>query len=154
MKIKREKFDDILNILCLVILINTILFLIIIWDKTPNKVPMHQDFAGNTDRWGSKLEIIILPVITWTMYIFITIIEKFPQVWNTGVKVTEENKERVYSVLLHLISTVKFIVVCVFTYLTVQTAVASELSAWFLPIFLVILFGNLFYWIWKLFKVK
>lgn len=154
MKIKRGKFDTILNVLCLIILISTILFLIVIWSKIPDKVPMHNDFAGNTDRWGSKLEIIILPIITWIIYIFITIIEKFPQIWNTGVEVTEENKERVYSILLHLISTIKFIVVCVFTYLTVQTAVAFELSAWFLPIFILVILGNLLYWIWKLFKVK
>ena len=152
MKIKRGKFDIVLNILCMLMLISIIFFLIIIWSKIPDEVPMHYDFAGNTDRWGSKLEIIILPIISWIMYIFMTIIEKFPQVWNTGVKVTEENKERVYSILLHLISTIKFIVVCVFMYLTVQTALVFELSAWFLPIFLLIIFGDLFYWIWRLLK--
>ena len=56
---------------------------------------MHYDFAGNIDRWGSKLEILILPVIAWIIYVFMTILEKFPEAWNTGVKVTEENKERI-----------------------------------------------------------
>ena len=83
-----------------------------------------------------------------------TIIEKFPQAWNTGVKVTEENKERVYSTLLHLVSTIKFIMVCVFAYLTVQTTLAFELFAWFTPIFLLAIFGDLLYWIWKLYRVK
>ncbi|MPQ45302.1 DUF1648 domain-containing protein [Clostridium tarantellae] len=154
MKIKREKFDIILNVLCLIILISISLFLIVIWSKIPDKVPMHHDFAGNIDRWGSKLEIIILPISAWIMYIFFAIIEKFPQVWNTGVKVTEENKERVYAIILHLISTIKFILVCVFMYFTVQTALAFELSVLFLPIFFIVIFGNLLYWIWKLFKVK
>lgn len=154
MKIKRGKFDIVLNMLCLIMLISTILFLIIIWSEIPDKIPMHYDFTGNIDRWGSKLEVIILPIITWIMYIFMTIIEKFPKVWNTGVEVTEENKERVYSTLLHLMSTIKFIVVCVFMYLTVQTALAFELSSWFLPIFLLLIFGDLFYWIWRLVKVK
>ena len=79
MKFKRGKFDIILNGLCLIILVSTILFLAVTWSKIPNKVPMHYDFAGNIDRWGSKLEILILPVITWIMYIFMTIIGKFPQ---------------------------------------------------------------------------
>ena len=154
LKIKRGKFDIILNGLCLIILVSIILFLAVTWSKIPDKVPMHHDFAGNTDRWGSKLEIIILPVITWIMYVFMTIIEKFPQAWNTGVKVTEENKERVYSTLLDLISTIKFIMVCMFAYLTVQIALAFELSGWFTPIFIFAIFGDLFYWIWKLFRVK
>lgn len=154
LKIKKVKFDSILNGLCLIILVSTILFLAVTWSKIPDKVPMHHDFAGNTDRWGSKLEIIILPVITWIMYVFMTIIEKFPQAWNTGVKVTEENKERIYSTLLHLISTIKFIIVCVFAYLTIHKALAFELSAWFIPIFILAIFGDLLFWIWKLFRVK
>ncbi len=88
------------------------------------------------------------------MYAFITTIEKFPQVWNTGVTVTEENKEQVYLILLHLVSTIKFIIVCVFTYIIIQSVIFFKLSIWFIPAFLIILFGNLFYWIWKLFKVK
>ncbi len=28
------------------------------------KIPMHYDFAGNVDRWGSRFEIFILPIAT------------------------------------------------------------------------------------------
>ena len=133
LKFKRGKFDIILNGLCLIILVSTILFLAVTWSKIPDKVPMHYDFAGNID---------------------MTILEKFPEAWNTGVKVTEENKERVYSTLLHLISTIKFIMVCMFAYLTVQTSLAFQLPAWFTPIFMLAIFGDLLYWIWKLYRVK
>lgn len=154
MKIKRKKFDIILNILCWIILASTMLFLIITWSKIPDTIPMHYDSAGNIDRFGSKLEILVLPIIILIVYTFITIIEKFPEAWNTGVKVTEENKERVYSTLLHLISTIKFIMVGMVAYLTVHTALSLELSAWFTPIFILAIFGNFVYWIWKLFRVK
>ncbi|HCW53413.1 MAG TPA: DUF1648 domain-containing protein [Clostridium sp.] len=136
------------------ILISTILFLVVVWSKIPDKIPLHYNFAGNVDRWGSKSEIIILPIISWILYILLIVSEKFPQTWNTGVKVTEENKERVYSTSLHLMSTIKFICVCVFTYLTVQIALSLGLSIWFLPIFLLILFGDILYWTYKLFKAR
>lgn len=71
-----------------------------------------------------------------------TIIEKFPEAWNTGVKVTEENKEGVYSTLLHLVSTIKFIMVCMFAYRTVQTTLSFELSAWFTHIFLLAIYNS------------
>ena len=154
MKIKRKKFDIILNVLCWIILVSTMLFLIITWSKIPDTIPMHYDSAGNIDRFGSKLEILVLPIIILIVYTFITIIEKFPEAWNTGVKVTEENKERVYSTLLHLISTIKFIMVGMVAYLTVHTALSLELSAWFTPLFILAIFGNFVYWIWKLFRVK
>ena len=74
MKIKRKKFDIILNILCWIILASTMLFLIITWSKIPDTIPMHYDSAGNIDRFGSKLEILVLPIIILIVYTFITII--------------------------------------------------------------------------------
>ena len=101
MQIKKGKLDIILNVMCIVVLVSTTIFLITVWSKIPEKIPMHYDFSGNIDRWGTKAEIIILPIIAWSMYAFITTIEKFPQVWNTGVTVTEENKEQVYLIFSH-----------------------------------------------------
>ena len=40
LKFQRGKFDIILNGLCLIILVSTILFLILTWSKIPDKVPM------------------------------------------------------------------------------------------------------------------
>lgn len=154
MKLKRGKFDIILDSLSLIILISMTLFLILTWSNIPERIPTHYDFSGNIDKWGFKSQIIILPTVGWIMYIFTTIIEKFPQTWNTGVKVTEENKERVYTTSLHLLITIKFMIVCIFAFITVQTALVVKLPAWFTPISILIIFCDLFYWIWKLYRVK
>ena len=39
----------------------------------PNSVPMHYDISGNIDRWGSKYENLIFPIIIIAMSIFWTI---------------------------------------------------------------------------------
>ena len=36
----------------------------------PDRIPMHHDFAGNTDRWGSKTESFIFPVIILCITLF------------------------------------------------------------------------------------
>ncbi|MDD6481289.1 MAG: SdpI family protein [Lachnospiraceae bacterium] len=36
----------------------------------PDTIPMHHDLAGNTDRWGSKTESLILPVIILVITLF------------------------------------------------------------------------------------
>lgn len=154
MKIKRGKMVIVLNILCLIILIGTLIFLAAIWSEIPDKIPMHYGLDGTIDRWGQKTEIFIMPFVTWGMYIFLTIIENVPKVWNIGVKVTEENKERIYLCTLQLICTIKFILVCIFTYLTVQIATAGGLPVWFLPVVVVAIFGDLIYWSWRLLKLK
>ena len=104
MKIKKSKLDKILNILCIVILISIPIVLIILWPEIPEKLPMHYDLYGNINRYGNKIELIILPFISLLSYGLITLIEYIPDTWNTGIKITEKNKEKVYTTLSHLIS--------------------------------------------------
>lgn len=154
MNIKRVKLDIVLNFLSILTLIATILLTILNWDKIPEIIPMHYDFLGNPNRWGNKSELIILIVIMSLMYIIMTVVEKYPKYWNTGVKITEENKDRVYPILLHLLTTTKFIMMCIFTYISVNTIGEVKIHALFVPIFILVLFVNLIYWNLKLLKTK
>lgn len=154
MKISRSKGDLVLNVLCLGLLVGIVLFLLVNWEQFPEKVPMHHDLAGRVDRWGDKSEMLILPGIAWGMFIWMSLIEQFPKIWNTGVKVTEENKIQVYRTLKNMIITMKFILVCMFSYLTVETAMGLKLSAWFLPVAVVLVFGNMIFWIRKLIRLN
>lgn len=152
MKIKKTKLDIIIEVICLFMLSGITLYLIFNWASMPDKIPMHYDIAGEVDRWGNKSELIFLPVISWIMYIFITIMEKFPKFWNTGVQVTEENAQRVYHILKSMIKTTKLFTVVLFSYMTICSASAKNLSSWFLLISMVTVFGNLIFWMVKLFK--
>ena len=154
MRVKRGKFDKILNNLCLIFLIGISIFILGIWCEIPDKVPMHYDSVGNVTRWGSKLQLIILPIIAWIMYAFCTLIERIPDEWNTLVKVTEKNKEQVYLTLLHFISTIKFIFVCSFSYIILQSALVWKLSKWFVTIELFAIFSSIIYFGYQLFIHK
>lgn len=109
---------------------------------------------GQIDRITGKGSLIAIYIITWIMYIGISTVERFPQIWNTGVAVTEGNKGRVYRVLKDMLKTSKLIVVLVFSYLTINTANAIPLSPWFIPVFLILIFGSLIIFAIKLVKNK
>lgn len=154
MKIKNSKFDIGINVTCLVLLVGVVIFLIASWNQLPDQIPMHYNFAGEVDRWGSKSEAIFLPVISWFMFLFLTGVEHFPSIWNTGVKVTEENQERVYRTLKNMIMTLKLIVVCVFVILSLSTICGLSLEVWFTPVFCILIFGDLIFWIVRLMRIK
>ncbi len=154
LKVKKNKYDIAMEIVCLILLFGVLIYLLINWNNIPDQIPGHYNAMGEVDRMGSKKELLVLPVISWLMYLGMTIIGHFPQVWNTGVKVTEENKEGVYRILKNMLNTLKLIMVAVFVYLTVNSSQAISLSVWFLPVFLIVMFGSLIYFIIKLVKVK
>ncbi len=123
--------NRILNILCLLVLIGITIYLIIRWNSMPKLIPTHFDFAGNVDSYGDKCSILIIPIMSWVLYILITVIEMFPAVWNTGVKVTEQNKFRVYAILRLMLDIIKLIVVVSFAYITICSVEFMPLGVWF-----------------------
>jgi len=154
MKSKRSKYDIVVNLICLILLSGIIVYLLLTWEEIPDKIPGHYNAMGVVDRWGNKGELLILPIIGWIMYFIMTIIERFPQAWNTGVAVTEENKKRIYPILRNMLSTIKLLLVIIFVFSTVNSALAKELSAWFLPAIAILIFGSIVFFIAKLVKAR
>ena len=153
-KIKNNKIDRIIEIVCLTLLIGVTAYLIFNWGSIPDKIPVHYDWEGHIDRWGNKAEVMILPIMSWFLYLLITGLQQVPLAWNTGVKITEENEERVYRTLKYLMETLKLIVVADLSYMTINSLMGKSLSGWFTMIVLVAVFGNLIFWIVRLYQVK
>ena len=151
---KKHPLDRWMNRISLFILLGTAVFLLVYWRHIPAQVPMHFNAAGEIDRWSDRSTLLVLPVISWLLYGLMTVVEQFPGVWNTGVKVTEENQARVYTLLSHLLSTMKLLIVVMFTWITVQCALAKPLPGWFLPVVLGVVFGDMVYWFVRVFRAR
>ncbi len=154
MKIKDNIFEKIIEAVCLVCMIGITIYLILAWAELPDKIPMHYDWAGNIDRWGNRGELIIMPIMLWAMYGFLTLVERMPRLWNTGVTVTAENQFRVYRTLKYMLKTLKLIVILDFSYLTIQPLTGKNMPRWFLPVVLVLVFGDIIFWLIRLARVK
>lgn len=154
MKVKGSHWDQCKNILSVLLVVGMFLYLGFNWSNFPEKIPGHYNAMGVVDRWGDKVEIVALPLVAVLLYSVITVIEQFPSIWNTGVTLSEENKDRVYGTLKSMIVTEKFLVCGIFAYLFLKQATAEALPTLFLPIFFVLMFGSLAYYFVKLFKAK
>ena len=97
MKVKSSIADKILQGFCLALLVGMTFYLLAGWSTFSDKLPMHFGASGQIDRWGGKGILIFMLVVQWGLYLLCTGVEQVPQVWNTGVKVTAANRERVYS---------------------------------------------------------
>ncbi|BAL00505.1 hypothetical protein OBV_33060 [Oscillibacter valericigenes Sjm18-20] len=154
MELKRSRYNIAVNLICLLLLSGIIVCLLLTWKKIPDKIPGHYNAMGVVDRWGNKGELLILPIVGWILYFMMTMIERFPQAWNTGITVTEGNKERIYPIIGNMLGTMKLSLVSVFVFLTINSALAKELPAWFLPAVVILIFGSIVYFIAKLIKAR
>ncbi len=153
MKIVRNKYDYIINLLSLLCLIGISIFLIIAWDKIPAKIPGHYNFAGEIDKFSDKSSLKVLLAADWIFFILISVVEMFPGMWNTGVQVTPQNREKVYRILKNMLGTLKLCVVLVFSYLTYHSTSVENMPVLFLPVFMILIFGPIGFFIYQLMKV-
>jgi uncharacterized membrane protein len=140
-KITRTWYDVCVNIICIAVLLGTVIWLCLSWSNIPEKIPGHYNIYGVVDRWGSKKELLIPPIVAWIMYVGLTLVGNFPEIWNTGVKVTVQNRERIYRVLKDMLETMKLLFVAIFSFLTINSSLSRSLSVWFLPVALCLVFG-------------
>ena len=154
MKIENTKADRILDIIGWILLIGTLAYLILGWSSFPDQIPMHYNGAGEIDRWGGKGEIIIIEVVMWILYLGIGLVEKYPQIWNTGVEVTPQNKERVYRILKYMLKTLKTLTALIFAYLIVNSLQGTPLPGWFTPVTLILVFGDMAFWMVLLYRIR
>ena len=151
---KKTSLDRWMNRLSLLALAGTAGFLLLSWRRIPGRIPMHYNFAGEIDRWGGKWELLALYGLGWLVFLLLTAVERRPGVWNTGVTITPENRERVCALLGNLLSTLKALLCGLFAWITVWSALAWPLPVWFLPAALAAVSGDLIYWFVRVFRAQ
>lgn len=147
-------FHKVIKWLCMILQAGIFVYLLIIWGRLPDTIPTHYNSAGEIDGYGSRWTIWITPVTMIFMFLFIGFIERHPDLWNTGVTVTRQNREKVYAVLKNMIVTLKLVLVLTFGYMSVWTTTGAELGNWFLPVTLLFTFGPMIYYLVLLVKVS
>ncbi|MCC5946437.1 MAG: DUF1648 domain-containing protein [Bernardetiaceae bacterium] len=127
--------------------------------KLPDTIPIHYNSVGEADGFGDKTNILILPIIATILFVAMTILNKFPHVFNYPTEITRDNALSQYTNATRIIRYLKFLIVVSFAFIvfkTIQSAngEATELGVWFLPLFIGLIFIPLTYFILKSLKAK
>jgi uncharacterized membrane protein len=145
-KIKRTAIDWAMEFIAFSFLMILIVLPIVYYGILPETVPVHFNGAGQPDGYGSKNTLLILPMAGLFVYLLLTVIEAFPQVYNFPVEITPENAASQYGLATRLIRILKMVILIIFSFISYQTirtasGAAEGLGKAFLPIFLLITFG-------------
>lgn len=122
-KTTAEKIADIIGV---GILLLAILFIALNWSSLPDKVPMHFNGAGDIDRWGSKIELLVLPAIGIGLFIMMHIIEKKPHIHNYPERLNETNVEAFYTTSRKMLNLLKNIINILFAYCIYEIILVAE----------------------------
>lgn len=130
-------------------------FLVVVaatWASLPESLPVHFGLGGEPDSWGSRGEILVLPVIALLQFVLLSVLARFPHRHNYLVTITAENAERQYRLAQRLLHVLSLLLVFLFFALYLATwAIAGHkldrlpaVAVW-LPLALI---GCLLAWYW------
>jgi uncharacterized membrane protein len=157
--IPRAQLEVFCDLIAAVVVIGTMVYLIAIWASLPATVPVHFNFAGQVDRWGGRNVLFSTSAVMLALYIGLSILQRFPHIYNYPFGLTPENVHRQYQVARQLLIFIKTEVVCVFAFIQWQTVSVARgrgetLGVWFLPVMMFVLFGTIAYYFVQASKAK
>ena len=122
------------------------IFLVLIWALTsftlftlPTTIPVHFNAAGQPDGYGNKFTLLILPVLATIFYLGLTILNRYPHIFNYLTPITRDNAEKQYSIATRMLRFLKlailliFSTIILFTYFT-TIGITRGIGTWFLPL--------------------
>lgn len=149
--------EKLLQVLSLALLIGMIALTVSSASSLPATIPTHFGADGRPDGWGGKGSLLMLPILSAVLAAGLTVLERFPWMYNYPVEITEENAAVQYKMARQMLEWMKLFILAVFFYLqwqTVQAArnLSSGIGAWFLPAFLLVMFGTMGVMIYRMKK--
>jgi uncharacterized membrane protein len=138
------KFDKVVELTAFVLLIVLWTTILTNFHDLPSTIPIHFNAAGNPDRYGSKSSILTLPVTASIIYVAITILNRYPHLYNYPTTITTGNALKHYTTATRMIRVLKLVVVVIFSMLVFTTFSVAEkkapgLGRWFLPVVILLL---------------
>ncbi|MFD1066946.1 DUF1648 domain-containing protein [Oceanobacillus locisalsi] len=158
LKLKMTFIEKLLNVAGILSFFGIILYVIATWNAIPNQLPGHYNLSGEVTRWGGRAELFILLAIGLLLWFGMTVLERFPHVYNYK-NLTEANVKGQYINSRMQINVLKNEIAILFPFIIwnnirVARGFPSSINTWFFVIFLLILAGTITFFIVRSYRLK
>lgn len=141
-------------------------FLLMFWgmvlcsyESLPDIIPTHYNASGNGDGFGEKRMILMLPLVATILFVAISLLNRFPYLFNYPTHITEENAYRQYTNATRMLRCLNFMLVIIFgliAFKTIQNAHSgnNDLGPYFSLLVVALAFFPMIYFLVKSRQVK
>ena len=143
MKTRYTALQIVLEILGALLIVFMAVSVIRQWHTLPEAIPGHYDSHGDVDRWASRWEIFVMPLIGLVLYLLLTAMAAFPGKWGLPNSLPEEHRRAIHSRVRTMISVLKLEILGAIAYITLRNVGRMPLPGWFLLAFFLLLGGTL-----------
>ena len=149
------RIDTIMEVAAWLFIIALWLVVVFFYEGLPQIIPTHFNAAGEVNDTGDKMVLFFLPVIGSLMFIAITVLSRYPRIFNFPVDITPENALRQYTNAVRMLRYLKFVIALIFLWITVVVMLkaggetSAMIGAWSLPVMMTLILLPLGYFVMK-----
>lgn len=125
LKLPLKPLDKALEIIGVFLLIILWGWVVYVYPLLPATIVTHFNLSGEADGWGNKITLFSLPAVGSVLYMGLTILNRYPHIFNYTVIITDENALTQYSFATRLIRVLKLVVLAIFLAIAIQASVIS-----------------------------
>ena len=125
--------EKLLEAVALVGLIGPIVWVALRWSLLPEQIPQHYNFSGEVDSYSGKSSLLLLLWVNCGLWLGLTVLSRYPHIYNYLVTITEQNAARQYLLARRLIVYIKAVITVLFAGITwhiVHTALGGAYPIW------------------------
>lgn len=131
--------DKVIEALAIILLLAYWMMVVYFYSSLPETIPIHYNGKGEADSFGGKLSIFAMPMVATVIYFGLTVLSRFPHLFNYATEITAENAVSQYTNAIRLFRYLKLVIIFVFglgSYQTIQDALGKTdgLGSWYLPV--------------------
>lgn len=153
-KITITLFDKAFEITGLIMLLMLWFQVVTSYSTLPGNIPIHFNFSGTADNFGSKQMLFTLPILGTLIFTLLSWLNRRPHNYNYATTITDENALSQYTIATKMIRMLKLSVLILFNILVygvIQTSmsVSKGLGIEVFLLTLVLILGPVAYFLWK-----
>ena len=120
-------------------------YIAIKWASIPEEIPSHYNMAGEVDAMGGKGLLIFLLITAWGLWVMLGAVTLILKVCDAdaGIGVDQRKQEKNNRTLKTMVELLKLFLAVAFIYIIVCTITARSLGWYFIPLFLISIFGTI-----------
>ena len=131
--------DKLIEVSGWILLLGIWAFTLLSYSNLPETIAIHYNAVGEVNRFGEKSHLLILPIIGTILFVGMTILNKYPHIFNYPTIITEDNALDQYVNATQMIRILKLIIVFVFGLIIYSTISNGDCNSegigiWFLPL--------------------
>jgi uncharacterized membrane protein len=134
-------------------------YTIYFYSSLPDTIPAHLNIEGQVDYYDSKETIWVLPAVGLFFFILLTILLRFPHIYNYPVKITVQNAGRIYASGVRFIRIVRLwmmivLIIVIISFIRMAKGINKNSDTWLLPVILLLALGLLIFSVVRFFNIR